>query len=223
MINLLSIAAEVYQKLHFGPVPNLLGDRDVEYSFIAANLPNQKGNVLDFGSGGTPLSLIALLKGNSVTTIDLLKYNYMFKIPVKFIQDDILKTTKLKNKSFDTIINCSSVEHVGLSGRYGVADDIVDGDIQAMSKLHNLLKIGGMMLLTVPVGEDYIQRPYHRIYGRTRLPLLLEKFQIKKQLFWSKSKKGNQWEITSREKALWTKHRNNFYNIGCFILIRKRD
>lgn len=216
-MDLLSFAAKIYQKIKFGPPPNIIGDRDIEYSFIAANLPEKKGRVLDFGSGGTPLSLIADLKGNDTTAVDLLKYNYMFRTKIKFIQGDILKTDKLKADYFDTIINCSSIEHVGLSGRYGINENIPNGDLDAMIKLKDLLKKGGAMLLTIPVGKDMVVTGMHRIYGQKRLPILLKGFKIIKQQFWTKNP-DNLWHQTDKNHALKTEGSNRYYGIGCFVL-----
>ena len=215
--SLFIVILNIFQKIKFGAPPNLIGDRDIEYSFIAANIPEKKGEILDFGSGGTPLSLIAELKGNDVTAFDLIKYDYNYKTKFKFIQGDILKTIQLKENYFDTIINCSSIEHVGLNGRYGITEDFPDGDLLAMTKLKDLLKKNGTMLLTIPVGKDKIVKGMHRIYGKKRLPKLLSDFSILKQIYWVKNS-INQWQETTRRNALNTKGSEKYYAIGCFVL-----
>lgn len=43
-MNLISVLFNIYQKFKFGPAPNLIGDRDVEYSFVLANLSSKKGH-----------------------------------------------------------------------------------------------------------------------------------------------------------------------------------
>jgi hypothetical protein len=53
------------------PTRNLWGDRDVEYSFIAAHMPNGPGKALDFGSGSSYMSLLAALRGFEVIALDL--------------------------------------------------------------------------------------------------------------------------------------------------------
>ena len=215
--NIFSTITAVYQKIKFGPSPNLLGDRDLEYSFIAANLPNKTGRVLDFGSGGTPLSLIAELKGHNVTAIDLIKYNTAYKTAAKFMQGDILNTNQLKKNYFDIVINCSSIEHVGLSGRYGITKYIADGDLDAMNILRNVLKKGGIMLLTIPVGQDTTVESMHRIYGEERLPKLISGFTVLKQQFWIKDSQ-NKWNEMNTKRALSTQGSKKYYGIGCFVL-----
>jgi hypothetical protein len=51
------------------PTRNLWGDRDVEYSFIAAHMPNGPGKALDFGSGSSYMSLLAALRGFEVIAL----------------------------------------------------------------------------------------------------------------------------------------------------------
>jgi SAM-dependent methyltransferase len=74
---------------------------------------------------------------------------------VRFIQGDLLKLD-LPTNHFDLIINCSTVEHVGLVGRYSVTENRPDGDLEAMARLRDLMKPSAIMLLTVPVGQDAI-------------------------------------------------------------------
>lgn len=80
-------------------------------------------------------------------------------------------------KKFDVLLSISSIEHDGL-GRYG--DRInPDGDLAFMAQAkQKFLKEGGHMILAVPVGRDCVVWNAHRIYGRRRLPLLLEKWDI---------------------------------------------
>ena len=197
---------------------NLKGDRDIEWSFVNSNLSNETGRALDFGPGsGSYLGLVAARRGFEVTAVDLEKVNWpYFYSNLKFIQGDFLKLN-FPLESFDLIINCSSVEHVGLAGRYGVKTDRPDGDLEAMAKMRKILKPGGKMLLTIPVGQDAVFPPLHRVYGRERLSKLLEGYIIEKKEFWIKNDK-NQWILTNEVTALNLIPNRNFYGLGCFIL-----
>jgi hypothetical protein len=77
---------------------------------------------------------------------------------------------------FDIVLSISSVEHDGL-GRYGDPLD-PDGDLRAMSGLRRMLKPEGLLILAVPVGRDALVWNAHRIYGRQRLPLLLQGWRL---------------------------------------------
>ncbi len=77
---------------------------------------------------------------------------------------------------FDVVVSISSIEHDGL-GRYG--DPINPwGDMMAMEKMKGMLKEGGILFLAVPVGSDCLFWNAHRVYGRIRLPLLLEGWEV---------------------------------------------
>ncbi|HUT68287.1 MAG TPA: DUF268 domain-containing protein [Dehalococcoidales bacterium] len=200
------------------PVPNLEGDREVEWSWVLSHLGTGPGDVLDFGCGNTLLSFIAARKGYDVTAIDLQSIHWPCILPnMRFIQGDILKTPFPKS-SFNFIINCSSIEHVGLSGRYG-ADENPEGDIAAMSLMYELLRPGGVMLLTIPVGRDAVFAPLHRVYGRERLPKLLNRWIIEKKEYWIKDDR-NRWIPADESTALDVESSRLFYNLGCFVLRR---
>jgi hypothetical protein len=78
---------------------------------------------------------------------------------------------------FDSVWSYSSLEHDGL-GRY--RDPLNPyGDFQTMVKISCILKSGGFLFLSVPLGrQDFIQFNLHRIYGPIRLPLLYQYFHV---------------------------------------------
>ncbi len=209
-----------------GNIPNLTGDRDIENAGIASQMPPGPGEALDFGPGGSFLGLIAVQRGFSVTAVDLEPVQWHYIHPgLQFIHGDILKLS-LPTKHFDLVINCSTVEHVGLAGRYGVTESSPDGDLEAMARLKELMKSGALMLLTLPIGQDAVFYPVHRVYGTERLPRLLEGYEVEKETFWVKDNQ-NRWVLAEKEAALsfkasagsWNPLRN-IYALGCFVLRR---
>jgi len=208
---------------HHGSV-NLLGDREVEWSWAASQMPAGPGEALDFGPGGSNLGLVAAQRGFTVTAVDLEPVDWPYVHPrLRFIRGDLLNLQLAENQ-FDLVINCSTVEHVGLVGRYGVTENRPDGDIEAMARLRRLMKHGGIMILTIPVGKDAVFSPLCRVYGEERLPRLLAAYVVKKEAFWIKDKE-NRWVSCSRETAVnfeafagsWDPSRNA-YALGCFAL-----
>jgi SAM-dependent methyltransferase len=204
--------------------PNLLGDRDIEWSWLSSQMSCGPGEALDFGSGGSHLALIAAQRGFNVTAVDLESVRWHYVHPrLHFILGDILKLP-LHTEHFDLIINCSTVEHVGLAGRYGVTEDRPDGDMEAMAHLRALIKPDGVMLLTIPVGQDAVFAPLTRVYGAQRLPQLLNGYIVEKEEFWIKDGQ-NRWRLCDKESALnfkasavsWDSLRN-VYALGCFVL-----
>ena len=136
------------------------------------NHPVAGKSVVVIGSEEPYYEGIAISKGADVT---LVEYQ---KIHSKHPRLKTLTITDFINNDsfFDAAFSISSVEHSGL-GRYGDALD-PDGDIKAMCQLYNKLKPGGLCFLAVPIGLDQILWNAHRVYGRLRLPMLIEGFNI---------------------------------------------
>lgn len=205
-------------------IPNLLGDRDIEWSWVASQMPSQSGEALDFGPGGSHLALIATQRGFNVTAVDLGSVRWPYVHPrLRFLKGDLLKLP-LPKGHFDLVINCSTVEHVGLAGRYGIIENRLDGDLEAMARLKELMKTHGIMLLTIPVGKDAVFKPLTRVYGRKRLSRLFDGYIIEKKMFWIKDQE-NRWVPCAEETALnlettagsWDPLQN-MYALGCFVL-----
>ena len=210
---------KLYRKVSKSPIPNLKGERDVEYSWVATNMPEGSGDALDFGCGLDWMGLLAARKGFNVAAIDLQFVTWYYEHPnLGFVQGNIFKLNFPREK-FDLIINCSSVEHVGLVGRYGVSEFHPDGDIEAMALLKNILKPGKVMILTIPVGRDRIFYPLHRVYGEKRLPRLLQGWEVVKKEYWVKNNL-NRW-ICVEELAAFNKEALEYcYGLGLFVLRR---
>lgn len=211
---------ELYLRLNYSSIPNLRGDRDIEYSWILSNLSLGPGKALDFGCGKSYLALVAARKGFETIAIDLMSVSWFYIYPkLTFIKKDIFDL-ELPSKSLDLIINCSSIEHVGLVGRYGIKKSAPNGDIKAMAIMKKLLKPGGKMLLTIPVGQDALFSSSHRVYGKERLPKLLDGYIVEKKEYWIKDEQ-NRWILTNESNALNLASNSNFYGLGCFILKKK--
>jgi SAM-dependent methyltransferase len=181
--------------------PNLAGDRDIEWSWVTAHLPSGPGKALDFGPGGSHLGLVAAQRGFDVTAVDLGAVHWDYVHPrLRFVRGDILDL-EFPASHFDLVVNCSTVEHVGLVGRYGVIEDRPDGDLEAMARLRELMKPGGLMLLTIPVGRDAVFAPLCRVYGQERLPSLIDGYVVEKEDYWVKNH-DNRWVQTDRDSAL---------------------
>lgn len=85
-------------------------------------------------------------------------------------------------RSLALAFSVSSFDHDGL-GRYG--DPLApDGDFAAMDGLAEFLAPGGLALVSVPVGPDRIFMNLMRRYGRVRLPLLLEGWDVLERVGW---------------------------------------
>ena len=84
--------------------------------------------------------------------------------------------------SFDVAVSASSFDHDGL-GRYG--DPLApDGDLLAMRGMARYLKPQGLALVSVPVGPDRLWWNLMRVYGKVRLPLLLQGWDVLERVGW---------------------------------------
>jgi hypothetical protein len=99
------------------------------------------------------------------------------------------------------LINCSSVEHVGVPGRYGIREEQTNGDIEVMNRFADVLKPGGLLIMTAPCGIDAVMAPWCRVYGPDRLPKLFSRFELVKENYWIKNP-HNQWVQCDRNAAL---------------------
>ena len=196
--------------------PSLAGDRDLEWTFCQSRLGDAPSRTLDFGAdAGIPLSLAAALRGHEVVALDQLEVQGSVRHPaIRFVVGDILDRP-LGEEKFDTVINCSTVEHVGLAGRYG-SRDAGDGDLEAMGVLAEAMAPGAKQILTIPVGRDRVCAPQHRIYGEQRLPRLLERYEVVEEQYWRKG--GDAWEPSDRAAALAVEGSASFYALGLFVL-----
>jgi SAM-dependent methyltransferase len=182
--------------------PQEIPDRMVEYPFVLRELNLENGRVLDVGST-SPYNIIPLVladQGLEVWGIDVRE----FKIShpnFKFIKGDI-RETDFPDSYFDQIIAISTIEHIGLRGRYSSTMDL-NGDRKAILEMMRILKRGGNILITVPFGRAKIVATSHRIYDGTRLRKLFDGLKIVKAEFYVKNESGY-WLLCEESKAEFT-------------------
>lgn len=198
---------------------DLTGDRDIEWSYVAAHAGRYAAPgkyVLDFGAGSGVLSLAAGSTGARVLAIDLVPLQFTLSYPcVEFRQADVMELSA-EDGLFDLIMNCSTIEHVGLAGRYGSANR-PDGDLEAMAKLRTLMALGGHMILVLPVGQDATFSPLHRVYGPERLPRLLDGYVVHESSYLRKDER-NEWVTCDREDAFSVVGSARYYALGAMVL-----
>lgn len=153
---------------------NYYGQTDIWlYEAIEKYIDYVKGKVVGIIGSTVPWyeSIVVYYGGYPVTV----EYNKIIS------QDDRVKVMTVEEYDkdpilFDAIFSISSFEHDGL-GRYG---DRINpyGDFNAMQKVRTMLKSDGLLFLSVPVGEDRLFWNVHRIYGKVRLPLLINGWEM---------------------------------------------
>lgn len=206
------------------PPINIEGERNVEWAFLSTEMPPGPGQAIEFGCEHGYMSLVAAEKGFNVLANDLRQQRFTWQHPrVEFRQGDFLMLDLPRNH-FDLAINCSSVEHVGVAGRYGIDVNQDNGDIDVMRRLADVLRPGGILLMTAPCGRETVMAPWCRVYGAQRLSKLFAPFQVVKESYWVKDP-NNRWVPSTRDTALNSQPVYNsvdacwcLYALGGFVL-----
>lgn len=164
VIDQLKLMAKYKQTNYYGQTDNWL------YQALA-DFPIVDKDVLIIGSLMPWYESIALEFGcKTCTVVEYRKQDNVVQ-NVKYVQPHELNDLK-----FDVVFSISSYEHDGL-GRYG--DPInPNADLEAMKKIKNNLKNNGILYLAIPVGKDEVVWNAHRVYGKIRLPILIQSWDL---------------------------------------------
>jgi len=205
--------------LESDPLSNpLSGDRCIEYAFVVKHMINLNKNlkVLDIGCSGSPLTTILHSMGFSyIQGIGLLPSPVQYE-NLKYIQGNFLISRDL-DSSYDVVILCSTIEHIGLKGRYN-SPSIRNGDIVVLRRVKELLTSKGILILTVPYGVEKIIMPFHRVYNkRSRmLKYAFKNFEVIAEEYY-KNNSHNTWVKCSEQKAASVIPSVDNYALGLFV------
>ena len=201
------------------PVFDLAGEKALDHGWVLKNLPQKVPcKILDVGCSESALPALMVALGHCVHGVDISADGVYYEMTnFTFTQVDF-NLYEPSQTQFDVVVMCSSVEHFGLAGRYGVGAAETNADLRAMKHAAELLRPGGYVILTVPVGLDDVFPPWHRVYGEHRLPLLLEEYSISRSRFYAKDR-GDKWREVSRSIALSRQASASLYSLGQFVLV----
>lgn len=157
---------------YFASEPLRPTDRYIEYPWAIGNLPSPLAKILDVGCSGSMFPLILKALGYETYGIDIRTYYPQGKF---FFTKGDISINLYQDNFFDMITAISSIEHIGLKGRYSAHEDM-EGDVKALGEIHRILKPQGLFLMTVPIRLSLSIDRNHKIYNQTRLDLLLNKF-----------------------------------------------
>ena len=99
------------------------------------------------------------------------------------------------------MVLCSTIEHIGLGGRYG-SPSIEDGDIKALEKVKQILNPDGILILTIPYGKEKTIKPLHRVYNKNSklLKYAYDNFEVMIEEFY-KNNPENIWVKCKEDEA----------------------
>lgn len=187
---------------YFGQDPIAPSDRYVELPFAVNNLPKPPAKILDVGCVGSFFPLILAGFGYEVSAIDLREYSITNKIKFNnfsYYNYSITKTD-FPDNNFDAITVISTLEHVGLKGRYGVNKEDSFADVSALNEMKRILKPGGMIIITVPFGKAKTLGSNCRIYDSERVKKIASGLEVMKIEYY-KQDNDDDWCACSREDA----------------------
>lgn len=157
---------------YFAAEPLRPTDRYIEYPWVISQLPKPPRTVLDIGCAGSMFPLLISAFGYDVTGIDVREYHPQDRFI--FMKTDAV-VMPFKDNSFDVITAVSTIEHIGLKGRYGV-EELLEGDRKAILETYRILKPGGLFLMTAPFWWEDSLTKTHRIYDHESINKLLDIF-----------------------------------------------
>ncbi len=175
--------------------------RVFEYSFVLGKLNSiQKGKVLDIGCSARlnflPASLAML--GWEVYGIDIREFKLRFSNFHFSLQD--IRGTSFGDNFFDAVYALSTLEHIGLGGRWGITSDDPEGDARAVKEVERIIRHNGTFLVTVPYGQRKIVGSLHKVYDKPWLRQLFSNWIIKEEIYYVRNHEGY-WDSVAEERA----------------------
>jgi SAM-dependent methyltransferase len=192
-------------------------DRYLEYPWLLQNINIASGKILDVGSTASNMLYNFLPKAVEINSIDL-NSKYIESEAIKFAVGDIRKTN-YEDNYFDVVSCISTLEHIGVSGRYG-SDDDPEGDLRAVKEMGRILKPGGTMLVTVPYGiRDVL--PINKLYNKERIIRLFKDFSAVEIEYKKYFGQFNLWLATDEAEAAKTDMIKDRWYAIAFIKVKK--
>jgi 2-polyprenyl-3-methyl-5-hydroxy-6-metoxy-1,4-benzoquinol methylase len=141
-----------------GPEVLLVNERIVELPFAfgcLARLP-AGARILDVGAAESTVGLALASLGHRVHAVD----PRPIRLEHPGLTAHACRLQELGESGFDAALALSAIEHFGLSHYIEGGED----DRAALAAMHERLKPGGLLVLTVPIGPEYTADDFQRIY-----------------------------------------------------------
>jgi hypothetical protein len=159
----------------------LVNERIVEHPFVFEALGTlaTPALILDVGGSESTVGLSLATLGHKVTIVDPRGY----PLGHPNLRSEACRLDELPDpgEPFDAAVVLSAVEHFGLE-HYGLGT--IDGrlDLKALARLRELVKPGGLLVLTVPFAAQASVDDFQRVYDEAGLAQLLRGWEVQRSL-----------------------------------------
>jgi len=164
---------------HAGEVGLLLvNERIVEqpYVFAAVAAASAGGpiRILDVGGAESTVGLSLASLGHDVTVVD--PRPCPLRHPRLTVVEGRLEDLPPDIEPFDVAVSLSAIEHFGLE-HYGTSRGDERADLDAIGHMRRRLRPGGVLVLTVPIGEPSVDT-FQRVYDLAGVRALVDGLEI---------------------------------------------
>jgi glycosyltransferase involved in cell wall biosynthesis/SAM-dependent methyltransferase len=189
-------------------------ERVIEYPWLASK--QLGGKVLDAGSVLNHTHVLTRLRPRMddlhIVTLAPEENSYP-QLHVSYLFAD-LRDLPIADESYDRVVSVSTLEHVGMDTDYygtpgGVADDPQAELLAAVVELRRVLKPGGDLYVTVPVGEPD-RFAWVRALSPAEIDEIVDRFEPAEVSidFFRHSPDG--WQVSDRESVAGARYRDHF-------------
>jgi len=155
----------------------LVNERIVEQPFVFAHVGVAPQRILDLGGAESTVALSLASLGHDVTVVD--PRGYPVAHPNLTVSPVRLED-HAPSEPYDVAVALSAVEHFGL-GHYEAGPPSQD-DRAALARLRDVVRPGGRLLLTVPLGAQASVDHFQRVYDLAGLESLLAGWCVEQRL-----------------------------------------
>jgi SAM-dependent methyltransferase len=189
-------------------------ERVVEYPWLASRALG--GTVLDAGSVLNHTHVLTRLRPrmDDLHIVTLApEENAYPQLHVSYLFAD-LRDLPIADESYDRVVSVSTLEHVGMDNDYygtpgGVAEDPQAELLAAVAELRRVLKPGGDLYVTVPVGEPD-RFAWVRALSPAEIDQLVERFDPAGLAIDYFRHSPDGWQVSDREGIAGARYRDHF-------------